>query len=276
MDHVNDDNEVRTRNGVQSAEVALQVLAALADAGGELSLTALAGAAGMAPAKAHRYVVSLVHSGFLERSSRMGSYALGVKAMQVGLVALGRLDVMECATAALYELRDRVDETALLAVWGGFGPTVVRLVEASHSITLNVRIGSQMPLLPSATGQVFGAYLGWEIVKPVLLRELAGLQRAGSKTWTESLANERFEAVRARGFSYVDGEMLAGIRAFGVPVFNGAGDLTAVLTVLGMGDNFGDGENSVLAATLTQAADRLSRRLGSWALPYRGHSDGMP
>jgi DNA-binding IclR family transcriptional regulator len=75
------------------------VLAALAGAGGELSLSALAAAARMPPAKAHRYVVSLVHAGFVERGTRGGSYALGAKAMQVGLVALGRLDMMECATA---------------------------------------------------------------------------------------------------------------------------------------------------------------------------------
>jgi DNA-binding IclR family transcriptional regulator len=262
MDQVGEEIEGPAHNGVQSAEVALRVLAALSDAGGQLHLTALAAAAGMAPAKAHRYVMSLVHTGFVERTSRGGSYALGAKAMQVGLVALGRLDMMECATAALYDLRERIDETILLGIWGGGGATVVRLVESSHAVTLNVRIGSQMPLVASATGQVFGAYLRWDIVLPILRRELADAKRLGAPCLSEAQARARFDGVRKRGFSYVDGEMLAGIRAIGAPVFNAAGELAAALTVLGVGKNFSDGESSTLTGILADTARHLSQRLG--------------
>src|SRR5690349_12895735 len=112
--------------GVQSVEVAMHLLATLAELGGEKGLNALAAAAGMPPAKAHRYLVSLTRAGFVEQDPATGRYALGGQAVWVGLVALGRGDIVQAASAAIAALRDEIDETVLLAVWGTHGPTIVR------------------------------------------------------------------------------------------------------------------------------------------------------
>src|SRR5690348_7719291 len=85
--------------GVQSIEVGMRLLTALAEAGGEKGLNALAAAAGMPPAKAHRYLVSLTRSGFVEQDAATGRYALGTQAVWVGLVALGRTDIVQAAAS---------------------------------------------------------------------------------------------------------------------------------------------------------------------------------
>lgn len=255
----------REAGGVQSAQVALALLSILAERGGSLPLSQLAAAADMPPAKAHRYVVSLIRAGFVEQAGRQGAYCLGRNALRVGLTALGRLDVMDHGVTTLYDLRDEVDQTTMLAIWSDGGPTVVRWVESSHPITVNVRTGSKMPLVRSATGRVFGAYMPWSVVEPVLTAEMvaAGIS-AESSTFADRIdeAKAIFARVREDGVSVVAGEMLAGVQALGSPIFNLHGQLEAVMTILGTVGSFDGSASGVVAKALAGAAQLLSERIG--------------
>jgi DNA-binding IclR family transcriptional regulator len=114
-----------------------------------------------------------------------------------------------------------------------------------------------------AIADVIGAAYALPAIGVVAAGSPNGTSRSSTHHLSETQAKARFEAVRKRGFSYVDGKILAGIRAIGPPVFNAAGDLTAVLTVLGVGKNFSAGGSSLLAGTLADIARSLSQRLGS-------------
>jgi len=249
------------RAGVQSIEVGMHVLVTLADLGGEMALGELAAACGAAPAKVHRYLVSLIRSGFVEQDPRSGRYALSSQALRVGLVALGRLDVMEVATNALFGLRDRIDQTVLMAVWGSHGPTILRWLEASHPVTVNVRAGSVMPLLASATGQVFAAFGSPSLVNPVLERELKNEARRGGAV-SRGDAGRLIDEVRRRGLGRVTGQMLAGVHALSAPAFDHHGQLAVALTALGPAGGFDDREDGALAKAVLEAARMLSARLG--------------
>ena len=115
------------RQGVRSVETGLALLTALAEAGRPMALADLARAAGMAPAKAHRYLVSLIRAGMAERREPGSRYDLGPAALSLGLAALGRLDRQGLTEAALVELRDALDETVCVAAWANRGPTILRM-----------------------------------------------------------------------------------------------------------------------------------------------------
>ena len=72
-------------------------------------------------------------------------------------VAANRLNPVRLAYAALPALRDRIGETVVLAVWGERGATVIALEDSAQPVTLNVRVGSILPLGNSAVGRVFAA-----------------------------------------------------------------------------------------------------------------------
>lgn len=260
------------RGGVQSVETAAGILAAMAAADGPQSLKSLAAAAGLAPAKAHRYLVSLVRGGLVEQDPASGRYALGGLALHLGLAALRRLDVVELAAAALADLGAAIDETALLAVWGNRGPVVIRWREASHPVTVNVRIGSVMPLLRSATGRVFLAYLPEAATAAMLQDELAVGADESVPDVPRSAAQSRSLAadVRERGLARVQGQMLPGVAALSAPVFQHDGSLQAVLTVLGPEPAFDVAWSGANAVALTASARALSARLGYHAPPETG------
>ena len=102
------------------------LLQALAKASRPQMLRDLAAAAGMPPAKAHRYLVSFVRMGLVSQAAETGLYDLGAFALDLGLSALARLDPVAIAATALTELVTEIGQTVALAVWANQGPTIVR------------------------------------------------------------------------------------------------------------------------------------------------------
>jgi DNA-binding IclR family transcriptional regulator len=249
--------DAKAQQGVRSVETGMALLWALAArARVPASLSDLAAAADMAPAKAHRYLVSLIRAGMVEQDRASGRYRLGGAALNVGLAALGALDVMRLAGEALEGLCEAIDETVLLAVWGNKGPVVVRWEEASRPVTTNVRAGSVMPLLNSATGRVFAAYLPEGKTKALIAEE-----RAQAPALAKGYASV-VEETRKHGLGRVDGDLLPGVAGLAAPVFNHQGELVAVIAALGPQGQFDADWDGGTARALKDAADGLSRRLG--------------
>lgn len=251
------------KGGVQSVEIGMQILTTLADRGGEETLGALARATGMPAAKAHRYLVSLIKAGFVERN--LPKYVLGPQALRVGLIALGRLDVVEIVTPTLYELRDKIDGTVMLALWGENGPTIVRWIESMRPVTVNVRVGSIMPLIRSATGQVFSAFLPETMTRTLLMAELATAKKQNLDIRTLGDARAMFSAVREKGLGHTAGAVLSGVLGLAAPIFDHNGSLAAVIACLGPVGFFDDSLDGATARALRDTANDLSMRLGHGA-----------
>src|SRR3954469_21458046 len=145
--------------GVNSLETGLRVARALAESAQPLALKDLAALARMPPAKAHRYLVSLIRAGLAEQDRESGRYRLGPLALEFGLGALRSLDVIKFGAEVIADLRAEIDETVLLAIWGNKGPVVARWEESTRPVASNVRAGCVMPLANSATGRLFAAHL---------------------------------------------------------------------------------------------------------------------
>src|SRR5690606_21108387 len=71
--------------GVQSFEVGLRLLSRLAHQRRPMKITELAARAGMPPAKAHRYLASLVRSGYAAQHPESGLYSTGPAALDFSL-----------------------------------------------------------------------------------------------------------------------------------------------------------------------------------------------
>ncbi|MEW5424811.1 IclR family transcriptional regulator [Amorphus sp. 3PC139-8] len=126
----------KERYGVRSVVVGAKLLSVLSSRNGAMSLTELAHAADMAPAKAHRYLVGFMESGLISQSDMNGRYDLGPLALDLGLASIRRLDVVEIAYPIMVAMRDETNETTSLAVWGNRGATLVRWVPSNVACPL--------------------------------------------------------------------------------------------------------------------------------------------
>ena len=125
---------MRERLGINSLETGLRLARALGELGGAQALKDLAAAAGMPPAKAHRYLVSLIRGGLAEQERESGRYRLGPLALELGMAALRNVDVLHLGGEVITDLRNEIDETVLLAIWGNMGPVVARWEESSRPV----------------------------------------------------------------------------------------------------------------------------------------------
>jgi DNA-binding IclR family transcriptional regulator len=262
------DGPDRERAGIQSVEVGFSLLEVLAQAAGPLMLRDLAANAGMSAAKAHRYLVSFQRLGLVLQDPRTTRYDLGPAALRLGLAALSRLDAVRLARERVGDLMERVGHTLALAVWGNHGPTIVHWEESPLAEPVNLRLGDVMPLLTSATGRCFAAFLSHGSahgrIGPMLETELARARQLGrTDVPTDAAGLQAMLAeVRRHGIGRVVSVLLPGISGLCAPVFDASGHLALGILSMGSGANFDADWDGAIARPLRAAAQRLSRDLG--------------
>lgn len=255
-------SEAATGVGIQSVEIGLAVLAAVARDARPQSLADIARRCGMARTKAHRYLTSLQRAGYVEREPGTGRYRLGAGSVQLGLAAFAHVDFSRIGSELLPRISADLGETVFMTIWGQHGATILRWEDTGQPIAVNVRVGSTMPLLRSATGQVFGAFLSAATTREVLDAELA-LASSNDPVRTKGDADALFEGVRQRRLGRAAGSFLSSISGVSVPVFGEAGKLAGAITSLGLLGNFPDADDGPVVQALRGWSDRLSARLGA-------------
>jgi DNA-binding IclR family transcriptional regulator len=244
------------RLGINSLETGLRLARVLAEESWPLPLKDLAARAEMPPAKAHRYLVSLIRAGLAEQERESGRYRLGPFALELGLSALGSIDVLKLGVETIADLRAAIDETVLLAIWGNKGPVVARWEESTRPVATNVRAGWVMPLANSATGRLFAAHMPSAVTAPLLKAEFARTPDA------KRGYSARLDEIRTRGLSRVQGDLLRGVASVAAPVFAHDGALVAVIAALGPQGGFDVAWDGTIAKAVKQSARELSARLG--------------
>lgn len=247
----------REQRRIRSIEVGFRLIDALERAGRKLSLKDVAAQAGMPPSKAHLYMVSFLRIGLVVQDPVTMRYGLGPYVVRLGLSAIRQLELVDLARASMEALRERTGLAVFLSVWGNRGPTVLLKLDGRWEIPLAVRQGYVLPILSSATGQVFHAYLPE--------RETATLVAYETEMAPEDAARARdtLPEVRATGLAVSDQRLNQGFAAVSAAIFDHEGRLAAALTVLGMRAAVDLDRAGPLARAVAAAAETISRSLGA-------------
>ncbi|MEJ1167036.1 IclR family transcriptional regulator [Variovorax sp. CCNWLW186] len=251
------------RQRVQSAETGMAVLKGLAHLGGRSSLTALSAHVAESPAKVHRYLASLMEEGLVLQDAVSQHYYLGTEAIQIGLAAMRQADPIRAAEPCLVRLRESLEVTCFVAVMGNKGPTIVRFEEPGLPVTVNVRAGSVMSILWSATGRAFLGLLDESRVLALAEQELAESPEDMRATLdaADPIGQLRRDVQKAHCASVKD-TYLRGISAVAAPVYDYAGRVCAVLTALGATGGFDPAVDGPIATAVRREACAASELLG--------------
>lgn len=250
------DEQVAPRSrGIQSVEIGLGVLSALAACRGPAALSTIAHSASLSASQTHRYLASLIAADMVRQIPRTGFYDLGAGAIRIGLAGLARLDVFAGADTIMTEYVRETGRTCLVAVWGDAGATVVRWFPGDPPVVTSLAVGSVLPLLQSATGHVFYGF-----GDRAIFDARAAAERLASATAGRIDLKALRARVRADLCARVDGDLIPGLRVVSAPVFDLQGRLSLVMTSIATSarDRAGDAaaEQALLGAcrNLTQSS----------------------
>lgn len=218
----------QARQGIQSVEIAMRVLLALEAGAGPMSLSQIAAYSEMQPSKAHRYLVSLGRAGLVAQAPTSGLYDFGPALRRLGTEALRRIDEVSLASEYLPGLRDRTRHSVNLAIWGDNGPVIVRRDHGAYPLSINVRVGATMPLLASAVGRVFLAYLPDALTRPVLNSQYGPDE---DKPFDEVEIEQVKATVRGEGVAFTSGTLIPGLSSLAAPVFTAGSSLPLVVGI---------------------------------------------
>lgn len=251
-------SRARTPAGIQSLETGIGLLRSLVSASGPMRLKDLAAASRMSASKAHRYMVSLCRSGLVAQEAGAAEYRLGPYAVEMSVACLNSIRPIKLASEALEAIGREIQLTVAIAAWGNHGPTIVRIEESLHAVSMNVRAGTVVPLSRSASGLVFAAFMPRHVVEPLLAVEVR-------KPEERRALEAELETVRRTGVASVTAKLVPGADALAVPVFDHRGAISVSLLAVGSSGTFSVAPDGPPAQTLKRHAHAVSRELG-----YRG------
>ncbi|RJX29775.1 MAG: IclR family transcriptional regulator [Desulfarculus sp.] len=209
----------------------LSVLETFARLGHSLSLAQVARELGLPKSTIFRLMNSLVSLGYLEQPVKGGPYNLGPRVLGLGFAVLQGLDVREAALPHMERLFAQVNETVNLSILDRRQIIYVARVRKRELLSLNLFVGSRLPVYSSSPGRVLMAYL------PAAEREklIRGLEAdPDAARWLASRGVDLrllCDQVRIQGLAVNDGEYLPELFALSAPVLDVSGRARAALSI---------------------------------------------
>lgn len=257
-------DDERKPRGIQSIITGFKVLDCLAEAPSPLGLKALADETGMPASKLRFYLVSFLELGLVSQDGVNGRYSLGPAALKLGLSALEKVDVVRMVRSEIAGLADALGYTVFIAVWGTHGPTIIDRVDGRSRTVLEIRVGSVLPLMSSACGRVFSAFMPRASVAPLLRKERQ--QWVGNQAGVKFDPDNSQELIRRTRLARASETLLTGFTAIASPVLDRSGTPIAVLSVVGAVGKLPDDIDDKPARALLDITTRLSQQVG-WSAP---------
>ena len=237
----------------------------------ELNLSELSRLTNLDVGTVHRLVRTFVGLGYLQRAENAKRYRLGLKVVDLGFNALGRIEVQAFARPILLSLISPGIGAASVAVMSG---TKAQYIERVHvglaAFGVARGIGSQVPAYCSAVGRAILAFLPPKRRLEILLSE-ERIQLTPYTVVSIPEIERRLDYVRQQGYVFCDQEIVPGIRALAAPVLNGQGHPIASLSVTAPSFAFSAEEFAATTApAVVDAARSLSEKVNA-ASPKAAH-----
>lgn len=260
-DPTNDISFEADEYGNRSTVLAFAILKALIAEGRSATLRDLAKAVQLTPSRTHRFLAGLIKVGVVSQNRESGKYDLGPGLIELGMNALRRVDVIKLGIEATEQLAVETGMVSILCIWGGDGPTVIKWAQGKTITAFHIREGVGLPLLTTATGKIFLAFLPAQQTERIVADQIQSLSAAGATVKLSEI--DRMKAtVRRKGIASSHGKTYPEFTAVSCPVFDHNGGIKLALTLMGDASVEPIEEDGVLGGALKAAARELSHKIG--------------
>ncbi|WP_395110965.1 IclR family transcriptional regulator [Actinomadura sp. SCN-SB] len=226
---------------------------------GEVRVTDVSDDLGVARSTAHRLLLTLANRGFVAQDRVTRAYRAGRVLVEVGLSAVGELDVRRKARRHMERLAAELHETVNLLVLEGAGSRFIDGVEGDRTLRVTSRTGLLLPAHSTSGGKVLLAELPDDEVVALFPD---GLPRVTDRTITDFEAlKAELRSVRDLGYAVNHEESSPGLDAVAVCVRDHLGRALAALAVSLPHQRMTQGYLHMMLPPLRATAEAISRDL---------------
>ncbi len=247
------------KGSIQVIERMMSLVEALAETPEPASLKALSKATGLHPSTAHRILAAMTHARLVERNDT-GTYALGVRFLELGNLVKSRFNVREVALPFMQKLHESLGETINLGVRDGDEIIYLERTASGRSVVRVVyQVGARAPLHLTSLGKLFLAAESPSGVSEYARRTGLAGKTPYSLTSLEQLERE-LETIRKTDLAYDNEEAEIGLRCVAAPIRNDEGSVIAGLSVSAPTDRHNPGWGGQIRAVTAAISLALGYR----------------
>lgn len=255
-----DNQDKQNRYTIHSIEKALDLMELLSERE-SASLIELVELLQQPKSSLYRIILTLENKGFITRSDEDGKYCLGYKHLTITKNLLEKNTLRGSAVPEMHALVDRYGDTVNLGVLADEQVMYLEIIEGTYALRMTDRVGSKAPLHATAMGKVMLAYAKEE----TRIRLMEGLTMEAITPYTITDRQQlpvELERVRNLGYALDNQEIVEGARCVAAPVFDMFDRLVGAISLSGAIHRLSDDRLPEIAASVRQAADHVSRKLG--------------
>jgi len=245
-----------TSQGVQSVEIGIIILEALKDNENPMTLTELSKKLNMTKNRLKKYLVSFVRGGVLVFDNEHKTYRFGPKLIELGLNALNRLNIFSIIKPYMLQIKNKTSQSSALAIWTENGPIIAKYQRGNRPINVDIEVGYYPPLLGSAVGKCFAAFLPSQFTKELIDKEII------TYDLDKRLVIEELNDIKEKEFSVRDSYFgdLPGNHSIACPIFDHSGMIIAAVCILGFTNDLDTSEQSYDVQTLKEVTRKISNQ----------------
>jgi IclR family transcriptional regulator, acetate operon repressor len=250
------------RGSIQSVDRALGLLEALAEAGGEASLSDLARRTSLNISTCHHLLSTLVNWGYVAKIPGRRAYALGARVLYLGQACLRQVDLPRRAQPYIDRINAATGEMVHLAVLQSDNIVTLLKRESRHAVRVDTgMIGQSDAAHATATGKAMLAWLPEEQIHRIVGSQ--GMTRFTDNTiidFGEFL--EALRLVRRSGYAMDREEFQPGVICIGAAIRDHAGAVVGAISASTPGMRASQDHLDRMRDEVVAAANALSAELG--------------
>lgn len=260
---------------IRAVDRALDVMLCFSREEPELTLTEIAERVELHKSTVHRVLATLENKRFVQHDEATGKYRLGLRVLELAMLALETTDIRRHAWPFLRRLSEECRETVDLGVLDGTDIVYLEVIESPQRVKLAAAPGQRLPACCTSSGKAILAYLPEAQVRQIMIQ---GLRRYTEHTIVspdDFLADLR--ATRERGFAIAQSEYEDGINAVAAPILDPRQRPIAVIAVAGPAFRLPMERMLELGPVVRQHADEIAREIGLAAalIPDYSHTETL-
>ncbi|WP_333848795.1 IclR family transcriptional regulator [Leclercia sp.] len=232
---------------------------------GPCSAATLIDELGIPKSTAYLLLGELKRQRFLSLDSQ-DNYCLWTRLVELAGHAVSRMDLREMARPRLTQLMDESGMLCHLGIIDNGSAYYILKIESSATISVRSHEGKSLSLSRSGIGKCL---LAWqpERVQEAIIASLDWERVTPTTITSAGQMRDELARIRARGWSFDNGEDYPDVRCVAAPVFNASNELTAAISVVGTRLQINEDNRDYLAGKAIACAKDISRLLG-WKSPF--------